>query len=256
MAQENVQTQAQASQQQLPRHIAIIMDGNGRWANRKHLPRYMGHREGVKAVRRVVEACRQRNIQALTLFAFSSENWRRPKAEVGLLMDLFVHTLKKEVNRLDRNGVRVRFIGDRSAFDEKLRAMMDSAERQTAQNDSMTLVIAVNYGGRWDLAQAARRMAQRVADGELAVADIDSDTLAGELCIADLPEPDLFIRTGGEQRISNYLLWQLAYTELYFTDLLWPDFDDRALQDALSSFAGRQRRFGQTGAQVEQAKGA
>ena len=252
MAQEHVQ----AKVQQLPQHVAIIMDGNGRWANQRNLPRYMGHREGVKAVHRIVEACLQHGIAHLTLFAFSSENWRRPKTEVGLLMDLFVRTLRSEVERLDRNGVRMRFIGERSAFDPKLRALMDSAEQQTAHNTKLTLVIAVNYGGRWDLARAARRLAARVASGELQPEAIDSTLLGQELCLADLPEPDLFIRTGGEQRISNYLLWQLAYTELYFTDLLWPDFDAAALEAALRSFAGRQRRFGQTGDQVEQSRRA
>ncbi len=256
MAQEHVHANRQPADQQLPQHVAIIMDGNGRWANGRNLPRYMGHREGVKAVHRIVEACLQHGIGALTLFAFSSENWRRPKTEVGLLMDLFVRTLRNEVQRLDRNGVRMRFIGERSAFDPKLRALMDSAERQTADNTAMTLVIAVNYGGRWDLAQAAQRLAMRVANGELQPEAIDSAALGRELCIADLPEPDLFIRTGGEQRISNYLLWQLAYTELYFTDLLWPDFDAAALQTALQSFAGRQRRFGQTGDQVERSRRA
>jgi undecaprenyl diphosphate synthase len=256
MPQEHVQANTHPAEQRLPRHVAIIMDGNGRWAKRRNLPRYMGHREGVKAVHRIVEACLQRGIHALTLFAFSSENWRRPKTEVGLLMDLFVRTLRSEVERLDRNGVRMEFIGDRSAFDPKLRALMQAAEQQTADNTAMTLVIAVNYGGRWDLAQAARRLAQRVAGGEMDAGDIDSEALGRELCIAHLPEPDLFIRTGGEQRISNYLLWQLAYTELYFTDLLWPDFDQAALEQALLSFAGRQRRFGQTGEQVEQSRRA
>jgi len=256
MSQEHVHGNRQPAQQRLPQHVAVIMDGNGRWANGRNLPRYMGHREGVKAVHRVVEACLQEGIGALTLFAFSSENWRRPKTEVGLLMDLFVRTLKSEVKRLDRNGVRMRFIGERSAFDPKLRALMDSAEQQTADNTAMTLVIAVNYGGRWDLAQAAQRLAARVASGELQPEEIDSAALGSELCIADLPEPDLFIRTGGEQRISNYLLWQLAYTELYFTDLLWPDFDAAAFQAALQSFAGRQRRFGQTGDQVERSRRA
>ena len=237
---------------ELPRHIAIIMDGNGRWAKRRNLPRPMGHREGVKAVRRIVEACRQRGIEALTLFAFSSENWRRPKTEVGLLMDLFVRTLKKEVEQLHRNGVRMRFIGDRGAFEPKLCALMDSAEAQTAENTQLTLTIAVNYGGRWDIAEAARRLASQAVAGEIQVEDIDSELLSRETCMADLPEPDLFIRSGGEQRISNFLLWQLAYTELYFTDRLWPEFDAAALDEALASFAGRQRRFGQTGDQVEQ----
>jgi undecaprenyl diphosphate synthase len=252
MEQEKLQPRAQSAAQRIPRHVAIIMDGNGRWANRKNLPRYMGHREGVKAVRRVVERCLDRGVETLTLFAFSSENWRRPKTEVGLLMDLFLHTLQKEINRLHRNGVRMLFIGDRSAFNDKLRSLMDAAEAQTADNRRLTLVVAVNYGGRWDLAQAAQRLALRVARGELRPEDIDSEVLGAELCLADLPEPDLFIRTGGEQRISNYLLWQLAYTELYFTDLLWPDFDGAAFDEALRSFACRQRRFGRTGDQVEQ----
>ena len=240
----------------VPRHVAIIMDGNGRWARKRHLPRHAGHREGVKAVRRVVEACKLKGVEALTLFAFSSENWRRPQQEVGLLMELFLHTLKKEVNRLDRNGVRLRFIGDRSAFPAKLQALMDAAEAQTAPNTELTLTVAANYGGRWDIAQASRRLAERVAAGELQPADVDEDALAAHLSLADLPEPDLFIRTGGEQRISNYLLWQLAYTELYFTDTLWPAFDAEAFEAALQSFSGRQRRFGRTGEQVEQLKGA
>ncbi len=255
MARETVKA-AEQTVQQLPRHVAIIMDGNGRWAKLRNLPRPMGHREGVKAVRRVVEACRQRGIEALTLFAFSSENWRRPKTEVSLLMDLFVRTIKKEVDDLHRNGVRMRFIGDRSVFDPKMRALMSSAEQLTAGNDQLTLVIAVNYGGRWDIVDAARRLATKAVAGEIRVDDINADTLGQALCIADLPEPDLFIRTGGERRISNYLLWQLAYTELYFTDLLWPDFDAAALDEALRSFAGRQRRFGQTGDQVEQSRRA
>ncbi len=256
MVQESLQADSQAAQQRLPRHVVIIMDGNGRWAEQRSLPRFAGHREGVKAVRRVVEACKARGIEALTLFAFSSENWRRPEMEVGLLMDLFVRTLQKEIKRLHRNGVQVRFIGDRSAFDDKLQTLMADAERQTAANTGLKLVIAANYGGRWDMAQAARRLAQRVAAGELSAEEIDCERLGRETSIADLPEPDLFIRTGGEQRISNYLLWQLAYTELYFTDLLWPDFDDDALEDALRSFAGRQRRFGRTGEQVEQSESA
>ena len=254
MAQEKLQSDCEAKT--LPRHVAIIMDGNGRWASRRNLPRPMGHREGVKVVRRVVEACRQRGIEALTLFAFSSENWRRPKTEVGLLMDLFVRTLRKEVEDLHRNGVRVRFIGERSAFEPKLQKLMDTSEAKTAGNDRLTLVIAVNYGGRWDIASAARKLAARAVAGEIALEDIDGESLGEAMCIADLPEPDLFIRTGGEQRISNYLLWQLAYTELFFTDTLWPDFDDAAFDEALRWFAGRQRRFGQTGDQVEQSKRA
>jgi undecaprenyl diphosphate synthase len=207
-------------------------------------------------VRRVVEACRQRGVEALTLFAFSSENWRRPKTEVSLLMDLFARTIRKEIEELHRNGVRVRFIGERSAFESKMRALMEAAERQTADNRRLTLTIAVNYGGHWDIAEAARKLAARALAGEIELRDIDTESLGRELSMADLPEPDLFIRTGGEQRISNFLLWQLAYTELYFTDLLWPDFDADALDEALRSFAGRQRRFGQTGDQVERSRRA
>ena len=240
----------------MPKHIAIIMDGNGRWARSRLLPRYVGHREGVKAVRRVVESCSDKGVQALTLFAFSSENWRRPSSEVGLLMDLFIRTLRKEVDSLHRNGIRVRFIGDRSAFPKDLRDLISQAESRTAQNQRMDLVIAANYGGHWDITEACRTVASRVQSGELEPEDITSEIIEQEISMADLPEPDLFIRTGGEQRISNFLLWQLAYTELYFTDTLWPAFDERALEEALRSYAGRQRRFGRTGEQVEQLKGA
>ncbi len=239
-----------------PRHIAIIMDGNGRWARARMLPRAIGHREGVKSVRRVVEGCIDRGIEALTLFAFSSENWRRPSEEVSLIMDLFVSTLKKEVDALDRNNVRLRFIGERSAFSENLLRLISESEQQTAGNDGLELVIAANYGGQWDITQACRVLAQRVADGALAVGDITSAAIAGALSVPDLPMPDLFIRTGGERRISNFLLWQLAYTELYFTDLLWPEFDAGELDMALLWYANRQRRFGRTGEQVEQLKGA
>lgn len=220
------------------------------------LPRYVGHREGVKSVRRVVEACIDRDIKALTLFAFSSENWRRPSDEVGLLMDLFIRTLKKEIDTLHRNGIRVRFIGDHSAFLNDLRELIVQAEARTRANSKLDLVIAANYGGHWDVTQACRRVAERVASGELKPAEITTDMMAGEIALADLPDPDLFIRTGGEQRISNFLLWQLAYTELYFTEILWPAFDERALDEALDSYARRQRRFGRTGEQVEQLKGA
>jgi len=239
-----------------PRHIAIIMDGNGRWARSRMLPRAIGHREGVKSVRRVVEACIDKGIGALTLFAFSSENWRRPSEEVSLIMDLFVNTLRKEVDALDRNNVRLRFIGERAAFSENLRGLISESEQQTAGNEQLELVIAANYGGHWDITRACRALAQRVADGELAAQDITSDAIAGALSMPDLPMPDLFIRTGGERRISNFLLWQLAYTELYFTDLLWPEFDAGELDMALLWYANRQRRFGRTGDQVEQLKGA
>jgi len=240
----------------LPRHIAIIMDGNGRWARSRMMPRPVGHREGVKSVKRVVEACINKGIRALTLFAFSSENWRRPTDEVSLIMGLFVHTLKKEVDSLDRNGVRLRFIGDREAFSEDLRALIEESEAQTRANTRLDLVIAANYGGQWDITQAFKTLAGRIQSGELHVEDVTTDVIADEMSMSDLPLPDLFIRTGGEQRISNFLLWQLAYTELYFTEVLWPAFDERQLDDALLWYANRQRRFGRTGDQVEQLKGA
>jgi undecaprenyl diphosphate synthase len=240
----------------LPRHIAIIMDGNGRWARSRLLPRYVGHREGVKSVRRMVEACIDRQIEVLTLFAFSSENWRRPDEEVSLIMDLFVQTLKKEVAALNRNGVRLRFIGERAAFSDKLRYLIAEAERETRENSRLELVIAANYGGQWDITRAVKTLAERVQAGELLPGDITPDVISAEVALADLPEPDLFIRTGGERRISNFLLWQLAYTELYFTDLLWPAFAEKDLDEALLWYANRQRRFGRTGEQVEQQKGA
>ncbi len=235
----------------LPRHIAIIMDGNGRWANRRQLPRIAGHRAGVENVRVIVQRCAELGIDVLTLFAFSSENWRRPPTEVGLLMDLFSVALEQEVEKLSDNGVRLRVIGDRTQFPRKLQRRIEQAEESTHDNEALTLVIAANYGGRWDVTQAARQVAERVARGELAPAEITEATLAPYLCLTDLPEPDLFIRSGGEQRISNYLLWQLAYTELYFTDCLWPDFDVNEFDRALASYATRQRRFGMTGDQIE-----
>ena len=220
------------------------------------LPRAIGHREGVKSVRRAVEACIDRGIGALTLFAFSSENWRRPTDEVSMIMDLFVNTLKKEVDSLDRNGVRLRFIGDRSAFSAKLQQLIAESEYQTASNRRLELAIAANYGGQWDIAQACRKVVQQVVDGKLTPDDVTVETIGAEVSLNDLPLPDLFIRTGGEQRISNFLLWQLAYTELYFTDSLWPAFNDEELDKALEWYANRQRRFGRTGDQVEQLKGA
>jgi len=239
----------------LPRHVAIIMDGNGRWARRRHLPRIAGHRQGLEAVRRVVRACAARGVEVLTLFAFSSENWRRPPQEVGLLMELFLGALQREGRRLRENGVRLRVVGDRSAFPERLRRAIEEAEALCAEGARLTLVIAANYGGRWDIVQAARALARRAAAGELDPEAIGPGELERHLALAGLPEPDLFIRTGGEQRISNFLLWQLAYTELYFTDTLWPDFDEAAFEAALASYAGRQRRFGLTGEQVERLRG-
>ncbi len=240
----------------LPRHIAIIMDGNGRWAQARGLPRHRGHKAGVEAVRGVVEQCAVKGVEALTLFAFSSENWRRPRTEVRLLMELFIATLGREARRLHRNNVRVRVIGDREAFPARLRERIRDAEDLTAGNSGLTFVIAGNYGGRWDIAHAARRLAERVEAGELAACDVTPERLQPHLSSHDLPDPDLFIRTGGEQRISNFLLWQLAYAELYFTEVLWPDFDARELEHALDWFSRRQRRFGLTGQQVEAIKGA
>ena len=233
-----------------PRHIAIIMDGNGRWAQRKYMPRAMGHKAGVSTVRAIVDYCARQEIEVLTLFAFSSENWRRPKDEVSMLMDLFIATLQKEVDKLDRNGIRLRFIGDRAAFSEQLQNKITLAETQTQHNTGLTLVVAANYGGRWDMTQAFRKISDKIEKGELKSQDISEKLINAHLCVADLPEPDLFIRTGGEQRVSNFLLWQLAYTELYFTPTLWPDFDQEALVEAIKSFKGRQRRFGHTGEQV------
>ncbi|RLJ15710.1 di-trans,poly-cis-decaprenylcistransferase [bacterium endosymbiont of Escarpia laminata] len=244
------QSDSSEAEGQLPGHVAIIMDGNGRWAQRRGLPRYAGHPVGVDAVRNIVECCVQKKIQVLTLFAFSSENWRRPKKEVGLIMDLFIRALGKEARRLHRNGVRLKIIGEREAFSEKLQHRILEVEELTAENRGLTLQVAANYGGRWDIIQAAKSLARAVAAGELSPEDIDEASLAGALSFPDLPNPDLFIRTGGEQRLSNFLLWQAAYSELYFTDLLWPDFDTAAFENALADFAGRQRRFGRTGEQV------
>ncbi|MEK8088178.1 isoprenyl transferase [Thermithiobacillus plumbiphilus] len=235
---------------QLPRHVAIIMDGNGRWARQRFLPRVMGHHRGADRVRDIVEDCVNRRISALTLFAFSSENWRRPASEVSLLMNLFQHMLQREAKRMHSNGIRLRIIGDRRAFSPELQDLIDWAESLTARNTSLMLTIAANYGGRWDIAQAARSIAEEVANGELSPEQIDEQMMSSRLSLADLPEPDLFIRTGGEQRVSNFLLWQLAYTELYFTDILWPDFDGPAFEQALLSYGRRQRRFGRTGDQL------
>ncbi len=240
----------------LPRHVAVIMDGNGRWAKKRLLPRVAGHRAGVETVRQLVKTCAEKGVEVLTLFAFSSENWRRPPKEVSLLMELFLTALQRESKRLHANNVRLKIIGDRAAFAERLQEEVAKAEALTSDNSGLTLVIAANYGGRWDMVQAARRLGRQVEAGELRPDDISAEHLESQLLLHDLPEPDLFIRTGGEQRISNFLLWHLAYTELYFTDTLWPDFDAKAFEAALTSYAGRQRRFGRTGDQVELAHGA
>jgi undecaprenyl diphosphate synthase len=233
-----------------PRHIAIIMDGNGRWAQKRFMPRAVGHQAGVKAVRKIVEYCAEHSVEVLTLFAFSSENWRRPEAEVSLLMSLFMATLQREINKLDRNNIRLRFIGDRTAFSDKLQQKMAEGEAQTQNNSALTLVVAANYGGHWDMCQAFQKVAEKMAEGKLINQQINEALINQHLSTADLPEPDLFIRTGGEQRVSNFMLWQLAYTELYFTPTLWPDFDQNSLEDAIRSFKSRQRRFGHTSEQV------
>jgi len=242
--------------QNLPRHVAIIMDGNGRWALKRRLPRIAGHKAGVEAVRAIIESCSSKGVEVLTVFAFSSENWKRPKKEVSLLMELFVTALGREVKKLHKNNVKIKIIGDRFAFNPRLQKSIANAEEVTKDNTGLRVVIAANYGGRWDIALAAKKLAEQVGSGKINPADITPELLDSHLSLKDYPEPDLFIRTGGEQRVSNFLLWQLAYTELYFTDILWPDFNEVALDDAFNSFAGRQRRFGQTGEQVELANGA
>ncbi len=221
----------------LPQHVAVIMDGNGRWAKQRHRPRAFGHRAGVRSARNIVKACHRKGIAHLTLFAFSQENWQRPPAEVGLLMQLFANTLAREIRMLHDNTVRVRFIGDLEGFSAALRKQLDDAERLTAANTGLNLNIAAGYGGRWDIAQAAAAVA---ADGE----DISAEALQARLCMAPRPDPDLLIRTGGEHRLSNFMLWQLSYTELYFIDTLWPDFDAAAFDAALDWYRGRERRFG------------
>jgi undecaprenyl diphosphate synthase len=230
----------------IPRHVAIIMDGNGRWARKRLLPRVAGHRKGVEALRGVIRACAERGISHLTVFAFSSENWRRPVDEVSLLMELFMRALESEVAKLHENGIRFRVIGDLTPFSERIRDLIQAAETLTANNDRLTFSVAANYGGRWDVLQAVKKLVK----ANLAADEIVEEDLTQHLCLADLPEPDLFIRTGGEQRISNFLLWQLAYTELYFTDALWPDFNTAALESAIASYQKRERRFGRTSEQI------
>jgi len=233
-----------------PRHVAIIMDGNNRWAKAHRLTGVAGHKAGVNAVRAVVETCAREGVEVLTLFAFSSENWRRPKDEVSALMRLFLFALEREVRKLHRNNIRLRIIGDRSAFSDALQERMEKAETLTRDNTRMTLVIAANYGGHWDIAQATRQVAEKVRQGQLEPGDITDDLIQQHLCIGDLPMPDLMIRTAGEQRISNFLLWHLAYTEFYFSPVFWPDFKDEEMQKALHAYAGRKSRFGQTDDQI------
>ena len=235
----------------LPRHIAIVMDGNGRWATRRGRPRTMGHQAGLKALRRIVEHCGGLGLPELTIFAFSSENWHRPKREVNRLMDLFMRTLDKEARELHENNVRLRFIGELSAFKQGLRNSIGQAVEMTRDNARMTLNVAVNYGGRWDITQAARAVASACEEGRLRARDIDETVFSNHLMLADSPAPDLFIRTGGEMRISNFLLWQAAYTEFYFSAELWPDFTPECLDAAIADFASRERRFGKTSTQVQ-----
>ena len=248
-------TTQQNNNQTRPQHVAVVMDGNGRWAKKRFLPRTAGHKAGVKATRRLVELCAIKGIGALTLFAFSSENWSRPDQEVSGLMSLFLSTLNSEINKLHEQGVRICFIGDRTRFSENLQTSIAAAEEKTAANTRLKLNIAANYGGRWDIVNAVRSLSRKLADGDISEEQITEQAFTRELCLVDQPEPDLFIRTGGEHRISNFLLWQIAYTELFFTDTLWPEFNDAAFDEALDWYTTRQRRFGKTGDQVGDVQG-
>jgi undecaprenyl diphosphate synthase len=247
---ESVSAEIPVSASNRPRHVAIIMDGNNRWAKAHRLKGVAGHKAGVDAVRAVVETCAREGVDVLTLFAFSSENWRRPADEVTALMRLFLFALEREVRKLHRNNIRLRIIGDRSAFSSVLQNHMQKAEDLTSNNTRMTLVIAANYGGHWDITQATRQLAAQVRAGQLEPSDITDDLIQQYLSIGDLPVPDLMIRTAGEQRISNFMLWHLAYTELYFSPVFWPDFKEDEMLRALEAYAGRQRRFGQTDDQI------
>ncbi len=233
-----------------PQHIAIIMDGNGRWAQKRHLPRIIGHNEGVKSAHKMIQYCTEKKILALTLFAFSSENWRRPKEEVSMIMSLFISTLEKELEKWHQQGIRFLCIGDKTAFSEKLQQVIAHSEKKTQYNQGLTLTIAANYGGRWDMKQAFQAMSKQILTGELNPDSLTETDIDKYLTTAKLPTLDLFIRTGGEQRVSNFLLWQLAYAELYFTSVLWPDFNQAKLEEAIICFRGRQRRFGHTEAQI------
>jgi undecaprenyl diphosphate synthase len=245
-------TQAIPSHSHVPKHVAIIMDGNGRWAKQRFLPRTAGHMRGVQSVRRTVEACGRMGVQYLTLFAFSSENWRRPQDEVSLLMRLFVQTLEKEVGKLEEQGVRLRVVGDLSAFEPRLQQLIKAAEARTEHNTTLHLTIAANYGGRWDILQAVQQLVTKHPELAAQPQNITEEQLSQYLSMPWAPEPDLFIRTGGEQRISNFLIWQLAYTELYFTPCYWPDFNAEQLQAAFNWYKGRERRFGRTSEQLAQ----
>lgn len=232
-----------------PRHLAIIMDGNGRWAKKRFLPRFVGHQKGLKAVKKVVSYCSQIGVESLTLFAFSTENWKRPQEEVSKLMGLFLTALQKEVKNLHKNQVRLKVVGDRSPFSDEIQKHIEQAETLTQNNTGLTLNIAANYGGRWDVLEGVKRW--QAEHPEQSVSDLTETELSHYLCLANQHEPDLLIRTGGEQRISNFLIWQMAYTEFYFTDELWPDFDEKSVDRAIDSFASRERRFGKTSEQVK-----
>lgn len=234
----------------IPRHIAIVMDGNGRWARAKHRPRFMGHKKGVDAVREIVKACGALNVECLTLFAFSSENWKRPEEEITNLMGLFMLALDREAKSMARNNVQLKIIGDLSFFSEKLQDKIKHVEELTAHCDGLKLVVAANYGGRWDVTQAIKALAKKVESGDMKADLINEEDISSHLTTAGLPDPDLFIRTGGETRISNFLIWQMAYTELVFTDVLWPDFNKDELKKAIEDYSSRQRRFGKTSEQV------
>ncbi|MCW8872651.1 MAG: polyprenyl diphosphate synthase [Xanthomonadales bacterium] len=236
----------------IPAHVAIVMDGNGRWAKQRRRPRTFGHQAGLKALRRIVEYCGRLGVAELTVFAFSSENWKRPKKEVSRLMELFMRALDKETRELHENGVRVRFIGDLEAFSPELREKVRQAEQLTANNDRLKLNVAASYGGRWDIVHAARELARDVASGRIQPGQIDEDLFASRLELSGSRDPDLFIRTGGEMRVSNFLLWQGAYSELFFSPVLWPDFGPEAMDEAIAAYQSRERRFGLTGEQLRQ----
>ena len=244
MAESNLRLVADLPLRDVPRHVAIIMDGNHRWARSQRLPGAAGHRAGANNVKAIAESCAEQGVECLTLFAFSTENWRRPRREVELLLNLMRNVLEDDIEELNRNGARLRFIGDRSRFPDDLQALMESAEARTAANDRLHLAMATNFGGRWDIVQAARRLAQAASAGEVDLDDVREDVFARFLSIGDLPPPDLCIRTGGDRRISNFLLWDFAYTELYFTAEHWPDFNEDSLAHAFADYASRQRRFG------------
>ncbi|GMR18359.1 MAG: polyprenyl diphosphate synthase [Gammaproteobacteria bacterium] len=249
-------TQKTTEQDSIPGHVAIIMDGNGRWAQKRGLPRIAGHRRGVENVREIINACTSKNIDYLTLFAFSSENWRRPEREVTLLLDLFLNALEKEIRKLHKNNIKFRVIGEIEPFGKKIVERIKGAEELTQNNSQLTVTVAANYGGRWDIAQACAVVARKVKSGEIDPDSIGPETLEPYLSMYEIPEPDLFIRSGGEQRISNFLLWQIAYSELYFTETLWPEFGRTEFDSALESYSQRQRRFGLTGEQTEAVKHA